>query len=121
MTLQDKLNIIQNQFHIDIEEIEPNVYKVINTEKEVNIDKLQWALGECILITSDQIRTEKLNNGVYTSIMNVYVIITEYNKELAWKYDEEFAKEYGVTLISDYIYKPIKEARIDTLYSLEEV
>lgn len=121
MTLQDKLNIIRNQFHLEIEKIEPNVYRVINTDQEVNIDRLQWSLEECILITSDQIRTEKLDNGVHTSIMNVYAIITKYNKELAWKYDEEFAKKYGVTLISDYIYKPTKEIRIDTLYSLEEV
>jgi len=121
MVLQDKLNIIKNQFHLEIEEIEPTVYKVLNTEQEVNIDKLQWELEECILITSDQIRTEKLNSGAYTSIMNVYVIITKYNKELAWKYDEEFGKKYGVTLISDYICKPDKETRIDTLYSLGEV
>ena len=92
MTLQDKINIIQNQFQLKIEELEPTVYKVLNPTQEVNIDKLQQALEECILITSDQIRTEKLDNGVYTSIMNVYAIITKYNKELAWKYDELFYK-----------------------------
>lgn len=121
MLLQEQLNIIQNQFGLQVEEIESSVYKVLNPEKEVNIDKLQWALEECMLVTSDQIRTKKLENGMYTSIRNVYIIITKYNKDLVWKYDEIYEKKYGTTLISDYKYKPDKEVRIDTIYSLEEL
>ena len=43
----NKLNILQS-FGINIKEVESNVYKVINTDKEINIDKLQWALEDCI-------------------------------------------------------------------------
>lgn len=121
LTLQDKLSIIKSQFNIEIKEIEPEVYEVLNINQEINIEKLQWALEECILITSDLIRTEKLDNGIHISIMRVYGIITKHNKELAWKYDDIFSKKYETTLIMDYICKPDKDNSIGTLYSPQEM
>ncbi len=121
MTIQEKLDIIQNQFGLQIQEIEPTVYKVINTNKEVNIDKLQWALEECILLTSDEIRTEKLPTGIHTKIMYIYCIITCYDTQLAWKYDDIFTQKYKDVLFMDYKYNPQNYNHIDTLYSTEEL
>ena len=45
-----RLGIISS-FGLQVEEIEPTVYKVLNPDLVVNSDKLQWALNECVLIT----------------------------------------------------------------------
>lgn len=116
----NKLNILQS-FGINIKEVESNVYKVINTDKEINIDKLQWALEDCILITSLEKRTEKLNSGIHTMIANVYyIIIGTHNKEIAYKYDDIATEEYNVALYKAYKYKPNNKHNIDTIYKVGE-
>ncbi len=119
MTLQDKLNIIQNQFHLEIEEIEPTVYKVINTNQEVNIDKLQWALEECILITSTKRGRERLKNGVSTIISNVYYIIIAHDIDVALKYEKKSLKNHTDTTLIEYKYSENNTETIDTLYKVE--
>lgn len=123
MTLQDKLNIIQNQFHLEIEEIEPTVYKVINTDQEVNSSKLKWALEEVILIKSLRIRLEKVNH-TGMPINNIYYIILDYTRDdLKDKYHKIARNKYKKAVIDLYS-TLLEEARpesIDTLYKPEEL
>lgn len=116
MTLQDKLNIIKNQFHLEIEELEPTVYKVLNITQEVNIDRLQWALEECILITSSKKGRERAKNGVSTIISNVYYILTIHDIDLACKYEALSLKEHEDTVLIEYQYSADTTNTIDTLY-----
>lgn len=120
MTLQDKLNIIQNQFHLEIEEIEPSVYKVISIDKEVNIDRLQWALKECVLITSTKRGREQLKNGVSTILANVYYIIIEYNIDKALNYEKQSLKIHADATLIDYRCSESNIETIDTLYKVGE-
>lgn len=116
----NKLSIMKS-FGLNCTEIEPNVFKVINTSEDVNIDKLQWGLEDCILITSLQKRTEKLDSGIHTMIANVYYIIMgSSNKEVAYRYDDKAAEEFGKTLYKAYKYKPSPQSNIDTIYKVGE-
>lgn len=123
MSLQDKLDVIQNQFCLEIEEVEPTVYKVLNTDLEININKLQHSLEECILITSDQLRTEKYNYGC-TIIAYMYYIILDYNRnDLKYKYHSQANTEFQDAVIDSY--SKLKEeasySSIDTIYRAEEL
>lgn len=119
--MKNKLQII-NSFGLQVEEIEPLVYKVKNTDLDVNVNKLQWALEECILITSLEKTKEKLETGIYTTIANVYYILLDYNnKELAYNYDDIATKEFGSTLYEPYKYNPKDENYIDTIYGEDEI
>ena len=113
---------ILSSFELKTKEVEASVYKVINVDKEVNIDKLQWELRECILITSLGKGTEKLDTGIHTTIANVYYIIVDYDKKgLAYKYDDIATKEFGKTLYKAYKCSPTNKQYIDTLYGKDEV
>ena len=81
--MENKLKTINN-FGLQVIEVEPSVYEVKNTDKEINIDKLQWELEEVSIIRSPRIRREKIENGIYTTIAKVYFIIFNYeNTELS--------------------------------------
>ncbi len=114
MTLQEKLSIIQNQFGLQIKEIEPTVYKVINTNKEVNRDKLQWALKECVLLTSSRKGKEREPNGSCTTLSNIYYIVIDHNTSLAQRYEN--LKEYDDIMLVEYKHNPNTMYTIDTLY-----
>lgn len=120
MTLQDKLIIIQNQFHLKVKEIEPLVYEVINTEQEVNVDKLKQTLEECILITSDQINID----DEHSLIAHVYYIMVDYNRDdLKYKYHKQANLKYKDAVIDSYS-KSKEESSytsIYTIYRLEEL
>lgn len=58
---------IFRKFGLQARKIEPVVYEILNTSKEVSIDELQWELEECVLITSDRIRSRKLESGILLS------------------------------------------------------
>ena len=118
MTLQDKLTIIQNQFGLKIQEMEPSVYEVINSNKEINIDKLQWALEECILITSSKKGRERLSNGASTTLANVYYIIITHDIDLALKYERQSLVSHADTTLVDYKYCADDIETIDTLYKV---
>ena len=120
--MEDKLSII-NSFGLQLKEVEPCVYKVINTDKEVNIDKLQWALEECILITSLAKGTEKSDNGIHTHIANIYYILLDYyDKKTAYKYDDLATQLYRNTLYMPYKYNPKEEySSITTIYRGDEM
>ena len=110
------------KYGLRVEEVEPKVFKVLNTSLEVSIDELQWDLLECILITSLNIRRKKIENKISVAIANVYFIILDYkNGIVADKYDRLASEQYGETL-----YKPYKcnlnfVESIDTIYSKEEL
>lgn len=123
MTLQDKLNIIQNEFHLNIKEVEPLVYKVLNTDQEVNSSKLKWTLEEVILIKSLRIRLEKVN---YTgmSINNIYYIILDYTRDdLKDKYHKIARTEHKKAIIDLYnsLLEESQPESIDTIYRAEEL
>lgn len=123
MTLQDKLNIIQNQFHLEIEEVEPTVYRVINTDQEVNIPKLQYTLAECVLITSDKIRTDK-ENEISMLIAHIYYIILDYTRDdLKYKYHKLSRIKFRDAVIDSYSKskEDAKHISIDTIYRAEEL
>lgn len=35
---------VMRKFGVQVEEVEPRVYKVLNPEIEVSVDKLQWSI-----------------------------------------------------------------------------
>ena len=116
----DKYSIITS-FELDYKEVETNVFKITNTDKEVNIDKLQWALEDCILITSLEKRTEKVDSGIHTMIANVYyIILNVVNKDIAYKYDDIATEEFGRTLYKPYKYNPNINNSNDTIYKADE-
>lgn len=119
--MKNKLQII-NSFGLQVEEIEPLVYKVQNTDLDVNVNKLQWELEECILFTSERKRRERLENGLSTMIANVYYILLSYdNDELINKYDDIACSERENTYLLSYKYRPEREHSIDTIYGQNEI
>lgn len=118
--MKEKLDIIQNQFGLDVKRVEDSVYKVLNTDKEINIDKLQWALEECILITSPRIRYEKTGD-INTKIANVYYICLDIsNKKSSYNYKDKAKEEFGKVIYKYYKYNPVEEHFITTIYSKGE-
>lgn len=113
---------ILKKYGLQTEEVEPTVYKVINTDKEINVSKLQWELKECTTITSSEIRLEKENQTGMT-IANVYYVILEYgNREKTWKYQNNARKSFHKAVIDSYSEEEEKKqyASIDTLYKTGE-
>lgn len=118
--MKDKLSIIENDFGLKIKKVADLVYKVTNPDKEVNIDKLQWALEECILITSPRIRYEKTED-INTKIARVYYICLDIsNEELNYIYKDKAKEEFGRVIYKYYKYNPVEEHFITTIYSKGE-
>ena len=93
---------ILKKYGLEAEAVEPTVYKVINTDKEINVSKLQWELKECTTIISSEIRLEKENHTGMT-IANVYYVILEYgNREKTWKYQKSAKKLFDKAVIDSY-------------------
>ena len=113
---------IFNKFGIQVEQVEPSVYKVINNTEDVNITDLEWELTECLMLTSSQTGSEKTPEGYWNEFAHVYYIITDYSKEeQLWKY-EDISSEERETVVSSFKYNPnhvIDE--IPTLYDQEEI
>lgn len=118
--IKEKEQIIRD-FGLEIEKVEDSVYKVLNTDKEFNIDKLQWALKECVLITSTETRYHRETEGFCTSIGKIYYIVIEINSELGLKYDDIAAEEFGRSLYQPYKYIADNMMHIDTIFSKEEI
>lgn len=91
--MKEKLAIIAS-FGLQVEEIEPCVYKVLNTDKEVNIDKLLMSLKKATIFYSENYRDIFEHNYVST-IASVECIILDFkNPELNSKYCTIFNNAY---------------------------
>jgi hypothetical protein len=114
--MKNKLDIIKSH-GLEVKEIEPTVYKVLNTDKEINIEHLQWELKESILITSDIIRYDKETNGSHTIVANVYYVLTDYNnRELGYKYDDIAEAEFETELYMPFKLSTDPTKSIDTIF-----
>ncbi|MEZ3447108.1 MAG: hypothetical protein K1W30_18620 [Lachnospiraceae bacterium] len=108
------------KFGLQVKEIEPAVYEILNTSKEISIDELQWELEECVLITSDRIRSRKLESGIYTTIAYVYYVILDYDSDICYEYDNVATERFGESLVMPYKYSPVAYHEIDTIYAKGE-
>ncbi|MDE7478896.1 MAG: hypothetical protein K2M91_13295, partial [Lachnospiraceae bacterium] len=70
------VNKVLKKYGLEIELVEPYVYKVLNTEKEISTEELQKDLMSCILLTSDRIGYKKLSTGGYYTLAYIYYIVT---------------------------------------------
>ena len=59
----EKINVekVFNDYGLEVQQVEPYVYKVLNTEKEISTEELQKDLTSCILLTSDRTGYKKLS------------------------------------------------------------
>lgn len=113
---------IFDKYGLEVEEIEPEAYKVLNTRKIVSVDELQWELESCILITSDKTGYKKLGTGINSRLAYVYYIITDYDKsDLGYKYDDIATEQFGESLYRPYQYKAEHHDSIDTIYAAGEI
>lgn len=113
---------IFDKYGLQVDEIEPEAYKVLNTEKMVSVDELQWELESCILITSDKAGYKKLGTGINSRLAYVYYIITDYDKtDLGHKYDNLATEQFGESLYRPYQYRAEHHESIDTIYAKGEV
>lgn len=109
---------ILNKYGLQVEEIEPTVYKVINTTDQMSIDEIQWELKESIAITSLVIGHKKLKSGIHSSIVYVYYILSDYdNDDLMLRYEETARKEFGRVLSLPYKEGTTAGDDIDTIYA----
>ena len=111
---------IFEKYGLQTKEIDPTVYEIFNTQQEISIDEMQWDLEECVLITSDRIRSKKLDSGIYTTIANVYYVILDYDSDICYEYDDIATEKFGESLLMPYKYNPASYDEIDTIYAREE-
>lgn len=110
------------KYGLEVEELEPEVYQVLNTEKSISVDELQWELESCILITSDRTGYKKLSTGINSRLACVYYIITDCDRsDLGFKYDDIATERFGESLYRSYQYRPEYHEGIDTIYAEGEI
>ena len=108
-------------YGLEVQQVEPYVYKVLNTEKEISTEELQKDLTSCILLTSDRIGYKKLSTGgCYTLAYIYYIILGKNNEELGYKYDEIASKQFEEVIYDCYEFNPKWEYTIDTIYAKGE-
>lgn len=113
---------IFEKYGLEVEKIEPEAYRVINTEKIISVDELQWDLVSCILITSDKTGYKKLSTGINSRLAYVYYIIADYDKsDLGYKYDDIATRQFGESLYRPYKYRAGHCESIDTIYAAGEI
>jgi len=110
---------IFDKYGLQVEEIEPKVYKVLNIDKEISTNELQWDLQSCVLLTSDDIGYKKLPVGGVNSILaHIYYVIMGYDRDdLGYKYDDIATEEFGESIYRAYKYRPEYADSIDTIYA----
>lgn len=83
MVCIENINVekVFNNYSLEVQQVEPYVYKVLNTEKEISIEELQKDLTSCILLTSDHTGYKKLSIGGYYTLAYIYYIILDKNNE----------------------------------------
>lgn len=113
---------IFNKFGIQTELVEPTVYKVINNTQEFNIDDLEMALEEVVLLVSYDKRYVKNSEGCNDIYRCIYYIFLDYdNNDLVYKYDVLCKKSGLDAVINEFKYDPNYKETIDTIYSAEEL
>lgn len=118
----ENVNKVFQEYGLEVELVEPYVYKVLNTDKEISTEELQDSLVSSILITSDYTGYKKLNTGGYYTLAYIYyIIINKKNKELGHKYNTIASEEFGEALYNSYEYDPKGECTIDTIYAKGEI
>ncbi|MBR1599615.1 MAG: hypothetical protein IJ661_11985 [Lachnospiraceae bacterium] len=112
---------ILNKYGLQVESIESQIYKVINTDKVINIDKLKVELGSCILIISNR-KGWDIEDGVSYKMANVYYILINFNNRAkAYELKDRAAGLYGSAFISDLRHSPTQISSIDTIWSVDEL
>lgn len=110
---------IIKKFGLQAVEIEPQIFKIINTDKEVDIHKLKQQLGPDIaILRSSTLKQRKIGNTI-EELEHIYYILPKQDK-LIDKY-KEIAKQEHSEVVVDYILKMDALPSIDTLYTLEEL
>ncbi len=109
-------------YGLEVQQVEPYVYKVLNTEKEISVEELQDSLVSSILITSERTGRKRLSiGGYYTLAYIYYIILDKKNEELGHKYNNKANEEFGESIYDSYEYDSKGEYTIDTIYAKGEV
>lgn len=112
---------IFERYGLQVTELDSNVYKVINIDREINTDKLKKDIGNCILIISERKRWE-IEDDIYYRISYVYYILTDFDdRQKALELRRRAINEYQAAYLSDFKYQPEQVNSIDTLWSAKEL
>lgn len=120
----EKVNVdkVFKEYGLEVQQVEPSVYKVLNTEKEISVDELQKDLEYCVLLTSERKGKKRLSTGGCYTLAYIYYIVTDVdNIELGYKYDNIASQEFGKVIYDSYEYDPKGECTIDTIYARGEI
>ena len=120
MACMENVNIdkVFKEYGLNVEQLETNVYKLLNTDNETDVEGLQAELKNCILITSRRLRFDRLQEGGSCTIAHIYYVIMDvHNRDLGHKYNKLATKEYGDSLYDSYEYRPELANSIDTIYA----
>ena len=124
MVRMENINVdkVFQDYGLEVQQVEPYVYKVLNTEKEISVDELQKDLECCVLLTSERKGKKRLSTGGCYTLAYIYYIVTDvHNIELGYKYDDIASKEFGKVIYDAYEYDPKGEYTIDTIYAKGEI
>ena len=63
MICMENINVdkVFQDYGLEVQQVEPYVYKVLNTEKEISVDELQKDLECCVLLTSERKGKKRLS------------------------------------------------------------
>lgn len=115
---EQMLNTI-NKFGLIVKEIEPSVFKVTNTEKEIDIHRLKQELGLNVAIfRTSTLKLRRVGNRV-ESLECIYYILPK-DDILISKYDRIVNNEYDKVVL-DYKTSTTGLPSIDTIYTSEEL
>ena len=112
-------NIIKS-FDLQVMELEPNVLKVINSDKEVNIHKLGTDLGTCVLLVKN-IRVEKVQGYGHTFGNVAYIKLGNGTNDRVYSLWHELQRKGVSTVIDVYDSSVFLSESVDTVYSKEEI
>ena len=124
MVRMENINVdkVFQDYGLEVQQVEPYVYKVLNTEKEISVEELQDSLVSSILITSERTGRKRLSiGGYYTLAYIYYIILDKKNEELGYKYNNKANEEFGESIYDSYEYDSKGEYTIDTIYAEGEV
>ena len=115
LTKEERENIL-TKFELQFEEVEPNVYKILNTNKVINITELQHKLRLCELMISPDEELRRMEDGYSNTFAKLYyAIIGTDERSIILKYCEIADKECGENILDCYEEKEHKPS-IDTLF-----
>ena len=113
---------IFEQFGLQVEQLEENVYGVLNTDLIVNVTRLQQALGDCLIVRSSEIKLAAHITGDYAEYeARVFYVILDYEATtLLTKYAQIAVGEFGAAGIS--VHKQEEDSfTVGAIYSEEEM